>query len=137
MPKKVRRTQAHATPQEVWDLLRELTKSQKETDRQMKETDRQLKELAISINKADGNFNNKWGQFMENLVAGDLVRLLNERGIEVTRIHTRMPLKLPDGTDEGDIDITAMNGIEIVAGEVKTTLTLEKLKKNSPQFQTL
>ena len=62
---------------------------------------------------------------------------LNERGIEVTRIHTRMPLKLPDGTDEGDIDITAINGIEIAAGEVKTTLTLEKLKKKSSQLQTL
>ena len=33
-----------ATPEEVWEILREVSENQKETDRQMKETDRMIKE---------------------------------------------------------------------------------------------
>ena len=89
------------TVQEVWDGINELRKaqdrlikSQAETDRQMKETDRQIKETQVetnrqitkftdSLDEAHGNFNNKWGQFLENLVNGGLIKLLNERNIEV------------------------------------------------------
>ena len=35
-----------ATPEEVWEILREVSENQKETDRQMKETDRMIKENA-------------------------------------------------------------------------------------------
>ena len=133
MPKKVRKTQGHATPQEVWDLLRELTKSQKETNRQLTESklevDRQLKELAISINKADGNFNNKWGAFVERLIAGDLVSLLEERGIPVTQITARKVLYREDKSELGEYDMVAYNGDSIVVTEAKTTLTKAKVDK--------
>ncbi len=35
-----------ATPQEVWNILRELSESQTETDRRMQETDRRMQETA-------------------------------------------------------------------------------------------
>ena len=35
-----------ATPEEIWEILREVSENQKETDRQMKETDRMIKENA-------------------------------------------------------------------------------------------
>ena len=65
-----------ATPQEIWNLLREVSASQKETDRQMRETDRRLR-------KTEELFNSQWGKLMEALVEGDLVKLLRQRGIEV------------------------------------------------------
>jgi hypothetical protein len=50
-----------ATPETVWALIQELTKSQQETDRQMKETDRQLKELQKTV----GGIANNQGLFAE------------------------------------------------------------------------
>ena len=102
--------------------LKELRESQKETDRQMKETDLQLKELGKSIKQAHGNFDNKWGQFLENLVKGDLLKLLKARGIEAKTVYPRVPVKRDDGTSESNIDLLAANGNEVVAVEVKNDL---------------
>ena len=102
-----------ATPQEIWSMLRELTASQRETARQMKETDRRLRKL-------DDLFNGQWGKLIEALVAGDLIRLLNQRDIAVQHLSTN--LELNDAERKWEIDILAMNGEELVAVEVKTTL---------------
>ena len=137
----------HATPEEVWALLRESEKKstketqelrelQKETDRQMKETDRQLKELkesivkqGINLDKASGNFNNKWGAFIEKLIAGDLTSLLKEQGIPVKELDSRKALYREDRTALGEYDLIAYNGDSVVVTEVKTTLTRGKVDK--------
>ena len=142
--------QAHATPQEVWDLLRELAESQKElrdsqkeTDRQIKETDLQVKktsqkvedlsnsieEQGKNMDKANGNFNNKWGAFIERLIAGDLVSLLEKQGIPVKQITSRKILYREDKTELGEYDLIAYNGDAIVVTEVKNTLTRGKIDK--------
>ena len=102
-----------ATPQEVWSMLRELTASQRETDRHMRETDRRLRKL-------DELFNGQWGKLIEALVTGDLIRLLNRRDIAVHHLSTN--LELNHAGRKWEIDILAMNGEELVAVEVKTTL---------------
>ncbi len=102
-----------ATPQEVWSMLRELTPSQRETDRHMRETDRRLRKL-------DELFNGQWGKLIEALVTGDLIRLLNRRDIAVHHLSTN--LELNHAARKWEIDILAMNGEELVAVEVKTTL---------------
>ena len=66
-----------ATPEEIWAILREVSKEQRELSRQQKQTDRQMKKLA-------GLFTSQWEALMESLVEGDLVPLLQARG--VTRI---------------------------------------------------
>ena len=137
--------QAHATPQEVWDLLREF---QKETDRQIKEndrgfkelresqmeTDRQMKETDNRLNKLNDLFTGQWGKLIETLVEGDLIKLLKEKNIKVERTHQNIKGKF-------EIDILAVNGEEIVVVEVKTTLRLkdvnyfiEKLEKFKTAF---
>ena len=102
-----------ATPQEIWSMLRELTASQRETDRHMRETDRRLRKL-------DELFNGQWGKLIEALVTGDLIRLLNRRDIAVHHLSTN--LELNHAGRKWEIDILAMNGEELVAVEVKTTL---------------
>ena len=82
----------------------------------MKETDRRLKEL----NKL---FTGQWGKLMESLVEGELVNLLKEKGIEVG--HTATNLKDNTGERRWEVDILAVNGDEVVAVEVKTTLNVE------------
>ena len=138
-----------ATPQEVWNILRELSESQKETDRRMQETDRRMQETDRRmqetdqllkrqaqetdqllkrraqetdrrIRKLDDLFTGQWGKLMEALVEGDLIELLKRRGIEVERTVTN--LKQRGGARQWEIDILAVNGAEVVVVEVKTTL---------------
>ena len=116
-----------ASPQEVWAILRELSESQRETDRHMQETDRRMQETdrlmrenARRIRELDELFNGQWGKLMEALIKGDLVALLNHRGIEVDLVFTNVERTY--GGRRWEIDILAVNGAELVAVEVKTTL---------------
>ena len=132
--------QAHATPQEVWNLLREFQKenakgfkelreSQGETDLKLKELAEFIEEQGKNLDKANGNFNNKWGAFIERLIARDLVSLLEEEGIPVKQITSRKILYREDKTELGEYDLIAYNGDAIVVTEVKNALTKGKIDK--------
>lgn len=157
-------TSEKATSEEIWKILGEISESQKEfsesqrrlsesqekTDRQISElfasqerTDRQIQETKQSIRLLHNLFTTQWGKLMESLVKGDLIKLLNEKGIEVgglSQEHSR-----PFNGVEYEFDIIAVNGAEIVVVEVKTTLRpndvdhfIKKLKdfrKVFPEYQ--
>ena len=116
-----------ATPEEIWNILRELAESQQETDRRMQETDRRMQETDrhmqetdLRLRRLDELFNGQWGKLMESLVEGDLVHLLNQRGIAVD--HTLANPKKNYGERRWEFDILAVNGEQVVVVEVKTTL---------------
>ena len=105
-----------ATPEEIWNILREVAESQKETDRRMQETN-------VRLRKLDELFNGQWGKLMESLVEGDLVKLLAERGMAVD--HTIDNPKKNYGPRRWEFDILAVDGREVVVVEVKTTLKVD------------
>ncbi|MDE0025664.1 MAG: hypothetical protein OXP69_14735 [Spirochaetaceae bacterium] len=70
--------------------------------------------------KLDEQFNGQWGTLMESLVEGDLVNLLNRRGVAVD--HTIANARKNYGERRWEFDILAVNGDEVVVVEVKTTL---------------
>ena len=125
-----------ATAEEIWAILREVAASQRDTDRRMQETDRRIREL-------NELFTGQWGKLMEALVDGDLIELLNGRGIEVD--HTATNVKKDRGRRLVEVDILAINGDEVVAVEVKTTLRvrdvdhflsmLEHFTESLPEYQ--
>ena len=146
-----------ATPQEIWAILREVSESQRETDRRMQETDRLFKQQAADaerrmqetdrlfkqqaadadrrkqetdrrIRELDKLFNGQWGKLMEALVDGDLIKLLNGRGIEVDHTMTNV-VKRSGGQRRREVDILALNGDEVVAVEVKTTLKVRHVDR--------
>lgn len=98
----------------------------KETDAKFKETDAQFKETDKRIKSAFELFEGQWGKLMESLVEGDLIRLLNEKGIEVH--DTSMRRKGSHNGENFEFDIIAHNGKEIVIVEVKTTLRTQDVK---------
>ena len=118
-------TKSHATVQEVWDGINELRKAQDRLIKSQAETNRQITKFTNSLDEAHGNFNNKWGQFLENLVNGGLIKLLSERNIEVIRVQSRTIFYKSKGQAAGDFDLIAINGEEIVVVEVKTTLKID------------
>ena len=146
---------APATPDEIWAILRETAREQQETarlqrenerlqrenERRQQETDQlqrdnaryiretahQMRETDRRLKRAEHLFTTQWGKLMESLVAGDLVALLNERGIAVEGISQRIR-KRRNGR-HCEIDILALNGEETVAVEVKTTLRPNDVKR--------
>ncbi|MDE0518925.1 MAG: hypothetical protein OXH36_05155 [Bdellovibrionales bacterium] len=85
-----------------------------------------LKKTNEGLKKAKELFETQWGKLMESLVEGDLVKVLNERGIDVK--HTYMNIKREHGEDRYEYDIVAGNGDEVVVVEVKTTLKVQHIK---------
>ena len=151
---------------EIWSILKEVSVSQKETEKNLKElsvsqkeTDKQIKTLSVETNqqiketdrqiqKIGGRFNQRWGTFVESLVSGNLVKILQNWGINIMQTHTRSEAqwKKSDGSiQKREFDIIVANGTEVVAVEVKTTLypkdvrvflkTLQDFKKYFPRYK--
>jgi hypothetical protein len=106
--------------QQVWLMFQETDRQFKETDKKFQETDRQFKETDRRIKELDRLFTSQWGKLIESLVEGDLVKLLNERGIEVESIIPRR--KGHKGGQNYEFDLIALNDTKMVIVEVKTTL---------------
>jgi len=78
--------------EKVWIMFQETDKRFKETDKilteKFQETDRLLtekfQETDKKLNKLEQLFTSQWGKLVESLVEGDVIKILNERGIEVT-----------------------------------------------------
>ena len=102
------------------DMREDIAQSQKEMREAIDRTQK-------NIDKANGNFNNKWGIFLENLVKGDLVKLLQGINIQVERVQPRMIMPETPDCRATELDLVAMNGREIVVVEVKTTATKKKV----------
>ena len=113
-----------ATPQEIWEILRDVSATQQETARRMQETDqllkRQAQETDRRIRGLDELFNDQSGKLMDALVEGDLVRLLQQRDIAVHHIVTNP--RQDYGERRWQFDIVAINGEDVVVVEVQTTL---------------
>ena len=103
--------------------MEELREQMKETDRRI---DRRMKKTDRQIQKIGAGFNRRWGALVESLVEGNLVKALQERGIDIMATHSRSETqwKKPDGNiEKREFDIIAANGTKVVVVEVKTTLT--------------
>ncbi len=109
--------------EKVWLMFKETDKRFQETDRLLSE---KFKETDKKLNKLERLFTSQWGKLVESLVEGDVITILNQRGIDVTDTIKRRSGRR-DGVDY-EFDIIAINGTEIVIVEVKTTLRPEDIR---------
>ncbi len=117
--------------------FKETDKQFKETDKQFKETDKQFKETDKKINKISGLFSNQWGKLMEALVEPACLKLFKARNIDVTRTYKN--IKIKKGNIDAEFDVILANGTEVVVIEVKTDMSVEKVKyfvEKLSQFKT-
>ena len=121
------------TFEKVWLMFQETDKRFKETAERFKETDEKFKETDKKLNKLEQLFTSQWGKLVESLVEGDIITLLNQRGIYVTDTLKRRSGRR-DGLDY-EFDIIAINGSEIVIVEVKTTLRPEDVRNFLKKLQ--
>jgi len=112
---------------EIQKIIRTLIETQQETGHQLKqmaeEAARDRKAAAKRMKELNELFTGQWGKLMESLVAGDLIRLLKERKIDV---HDLSKERQRDwGGKTYEFDLIAIDGKEMVVVEVKTTLRRE------------
>ncbi|WP_008312476.1 DUF1626 domain-containing protein [Leptolyngbya sp. PCC 6406] len=158
------------TADDVWRILGEIAASQKElsTSQQelrvaqealwaaQQETDLQLKEsarqLEVQIREGDrrmkqlqqelGKLGNRLGEFVEWQVRPAVVKLFQERGIEV---HEMMPeVSIQRGGEAFEVDLLVVNTTEAILVEVKSKLSqgdvdehlerLAKFKRLMPRY---
>jgi hypothetical protein len=104
----------------IWALFQETREQIKETDRilseRFKETDARFKETQ----KMMGNLTNSWGTFVEGMVMPSVLKIFNERGIDIEEVYSRAKSRKKDETME--IDIIGDNSSYVVAIEVKSKL---------------
>ena len=93
-----------------------------ESDHQTQE----LKRIAANTSREVAGLTTRWGQFVENLVEPSVVRLFQERGIDVQA--TAQPIKSHRPGAEMEIDIFAVNGDVAVAIEVKSRLSRQDVE---------
>jgi hypothetical protein len=79
---------------QVWQMFQETNKQFQETEKRFKETDKMLSEkfrdTDKKLNKLEQLFTSQWGKLVESLVEGDLVNVLNKRGITVEKTIQRI-----------------------------------------------
>jgi hypothetical protein len=125
--------------QELSQSQQELSQAQKETDKQIKETDKQINRVSKQI----GELGNRLGEFVEWQVRPAVVRLFQERGINVHEFHPGISVKRDN---EGlEIDLLVVNDTDAILVEVKSKLTqrdvdehlqrLAKFKRLMPRFR--
>lgn len=101
--------------------------------KEYKKTDEELKQ---SLNKFIGESGRQWGKFIETLASTNTLRLLEGRGFDVDSVATRVRSKIPqDSEREYEIDVLAVNGIEMVAIEAKKHLTRKDVDIAKKRFQ--
>ncbi|MCA2518024.1 DUF3782 domain-containing protein, partial [Microcystis sp. M59BS1] len=127
-----------ATIEDIRAILKELAQSQQELSQAQKETDKQINRVSQQI----GELGNRLGEFVEWQVRPAVVRLFQERGIDVHEFHPGISVKRDN---EGlEIDLLVVNDTDAILVEVKSKLTqrdvdehlqrLAKFKRLMPRF---
>ncbi len=116
---------------EIWELFRETDRRFKETDRKMAETNRKMAETDQKLDKtlqAIGELGNRLGEFVEHAIEPALVRLFQQRGIDVHEVHRDM-----SGKREGlatQVDLLVVDNEECVVVEAKSKLDVDDVDRH-------
>lgn len=109
------------------DRLTAITKA--ENDRRMEKLDRAVAEATRAVNA----LTTRWGRFVEELVEPAVVRLFQERGIDVKEKHPRVSVTRKEIAME--IDILAVDTTDVVLVECKSKLSKDDVDEFIEKLQ--
>ena len=125
------------TFEKVWLSIQEtsqiIKEQARETDKKWKETDKRFEETARLISELREEYKDRWGELVESLVSGSLMRILKERNFPVQKIRQRV--RNYKGEPNYELDLVASNGDEVVVVEVKSSLNVEAVKHFISQLE--
>lgn len=116
---------------EIWKILHdvsvglaEVKEQSRLTAEQMKRTDERIERTSREVS----TLTNKWGQFVENMVAPACATLFAARGIPVHSVSQRARCHR-DGVVM-EIDVLVVNGDHVVLVEVKSAMTMADVDRH-------
>ena len=119
------------------ETARILAEAKLESERRTAENERTIAELKRTVeqtNRAVNSLTTRWGRFVEELVQPAVLRLFQEKGIDIKEIYPRARVKRQGIAME--IDILAVDDTDVVLVECKSRLSkddvdefLEKLTR--------
>lgn len=125
--------------QKVWQMFAETRERFAETREQIEATDAKLTRLFAETDariketsRQIGALGNRWGQFVEGLVAPAALRMFTERGIPLEETAQRVTKNL--NGEHMQIDVRAINSEHVVVIEVKSTLRQEDVRDHLRQL---
>ena len=135
------RTSAEEFDRRLRESDRQIEQARLESDRRIEqaklESDRTIAELKRTVeqtNRAVNSLTTRWGRFVEELVQPAVLRLFQEKGIDIKEIYPRARVKRQGIGME--IDILAVDDTDVVLVECKSRLSkddvdefLEKLTR--------
>ncbi|NUN63706.1 DUF3782 domain-containing protein [Pseudanabaena biceps] len=108
---------------------RRAAESKAENDRRLEKLDRAVSEASRAVNA----LTTRWGRFVEELVEPAVVRLFQERGIDVKEKHPRVSVTRQEIAME--IDILAVDTTDVVLVECKSKLSKDDVDEFIEKLQ--
>jgi hypothetical protein len=112
-------------------MKEELVLRQQESDRQMQESERRQREtdrLIKEMNRSLGRLGNRLGEFVEEMGRPAVVKLFQQRGIDVHHVFKRASAQL-DG-EEMEVDLLLVNSGDAILVETKSELSVDDVKEH-------
>ena len=106
------------------ELERQAAEAKLESDRRAAEADRSMAELKRTVertSKAVDSLTTRWGRFVEELVEPAVLRLFQEKGIDIKEVYPRARVKRQGIAME--IDILGVDDTDLVVVECKSRLS--------------
>jgi hypothetical protein len=143
-----------AVAEDIWAILHEVAKGQKENKEQLNRTDEQIANLLIAqketeriikemqretareikaVNTSVGRLTNRLGEFVEEAVRPSAVKLFRERGIDIHEVQQNVSANR-DG--EGlEIDLLVVNNKDVVVIECKSNLSIDDVNEHLERLE--
>lgn len=99
------------------------------TDKKFQETDKQLKRVSQDIGRLGG----RWGEFVESMVKPAVVRLFQQRGLDVHEVARNLTSNRNGMAAE--IDLLVTNDRHCVAVEVKSFLSIDDVNEHRERLE--
>ncbi|MBF0285510.1 MAG: DUF3782 domain-containing protein [Magnetococcales bacterium] len=113
------------------DIRRKADEARRKADEARRdELNAMIQALTANVERVSRNVDaiaDKWGMFVEGIVAPACVRLFSERGIPVHEVHQRVKVRRDDGLGM-EVDVLVVNQSAVVLVEIKSTLTTSDVK---------
>ncbi len=109
--------------EEAAAFARKLQEAEEERKKEQAARDRAMER---ELYKIHGDGDNRWGQLIEALVEGNLLKLLQDANVEVIRVFSGVRSRIYDTRRE--YDLVAVGDGDAVVVEVKTTLRVSDVQ---------
>jgi len=126
------------TDRRIKEMAEETDRRFQETDRKFQETDREIQEtsrVVRELSKSFGSWNNRLGEFVEEMVRPAVLRLFRARGLDVHYVMRDLVVIDDDGREGMEIDLLVTNAVHAIAVECKSRLTVEDVQEHLSRLE--